>query len=97
MLQCQNINVSEGIDINKTSESKESEICHYWFFKDAGFRFEEHVCNSCHDLLTMAHSVKNIAILSTKGVTFRCLLRGISKNEGLKRLINSVICDRGVL
>ena len=36
----------------------------YWFFKDAGYRFEEYVCNGCHDLLTMAHSLKNIAILT---------------------------------
>ena len=54
------------------------------FFKDVGFKFEEHVCNGCHDLLTMAYSLKNIAILSTKGATFRCLLMGISKNEALK-------------
>ena len=69
----------------------------YWFFKDAGLRFEEHVCNGCHDLLTMAHSLKNIAILSAKGATYRCLLMGISKNKGLKNLNNSVTYDRGVL
>ena len=45
----------------------------------------------------MAHSLKNIAILSARGNAFRCLLKGISKNEGLKRLNNSVIYDRGVL
>ena len=45
----------------------------------------------------MVHSLKNIAILTTKGNTFRCILMGISKNEGLKRLNNSVIYDRGVL
>ena len=97
MLQYQKINVSEGIDVNKTSASKECELCHYWFFKDIGFKFEEHVCNGCHDLLTIAHSLKNIAILTAKENTFRCLLRGISKNEGLKRLNNSVTYDRGVL
>ena len=48
------------------------------------FKFEEHVCNGCHDLLTMAYSLKNIAILSAKGATFRCLLMGINKNEALK-------------
>ena len=90
MLQYEKIDVSEGIDVNKTSASKECELCHYWFFKDIGFKFEEHVCNRCHDLLTMAHSLKNIAILSAKGVTSRYLVRGISKNEGLKRLNNSV-------
>ena len=67
------------------------------FFKDVGFKFEKHVCNKCHDLSTMAHSLKNIATLRAKGNTFRCLLRGISKNEGLKRLNNSVTYDRGVL
>ena len=64
---------------------------------DVGFKFEEHVCNKYHDLLTMAHSLKDTAILIAKGVTFRCLLMGISKNEALKRLNNSVTRDRGVL
>ena len=43
----------------------------------------------------MAHSLKNIAILSAKGATFRCLLIGIGKNKGLKRLNNSVTYDQG--
>ena len=97
MLKYEKINVLEAIDVNKTSVSKECELCRYWFFKDIGFKFEEHVCNRCHDLLTTAHSLKNIAILSARGNTFRCLLKGISKNECLKRLNNSVTYDRGVL
>ena len=95
MLQYQKIDVSKGIDVNKTSASKECELCHCWFFKDVGFKFEKHVCNGCHDLLTMAYSLKNIAILSAKGATFRCVLMRISKNEGLKILNNSVTYDRG--
>ena len=45
----------------------------------------------------MAYSLKNRAILSAKGATFRCLLMGISKNEALKKLNNSVAYDREVL
>ena len=97
MLQYKKIDAWEGIDVNKTSASKECQLCHYCFFKDVGFKFEEHVCNECHDLLTTAHSLKNIAILSAKGATFRCLLMGASKNEVLKKLSNSVTYDRGVL
>ena len=93
MLQHKKIDVSEGIDANKTSTSKECELCHYWFFKDIEFKFQEHVCNRCHDLLTMSYSLKNLAVLSAKGATSRCLLMGISKNETLKRLAY----DRGVL
>ena len=97
MLQYQKILLSEGIDENKTSASEECELCHYWFFKDVGFKFEKHVCNGCHDLLTMAYSLKNKAILSAKEATFRCVLVGISKNECLKRLNTSVTYDRRVL
>ena len=66
MLPCEKINVSEGMDINKTCLSKEYELCCYWIFKDDEFKFEEHVCNECHNSLTMAYSLKNIAILSAK-------------------------------
>ena len=97
MPQYEKMNVSEGIDVNKTSGSKECELCHYWFFKDVGFKFEEHVFNRCHDLLTIVYSLKNIAILSAKGATFTCLLMGTSKNEALKKLNKSVTYDRGVL
>ena len=80
MLQYEKVDVSEGIDVNKTSASKECELCHHRFFKGVEFKFEEHICNGCHDLLTMAHSLKNIAILSAKGANLRCLLMGINKN-----------------
>ena len=97
MLWYQKIDVSEGIDVNKISASKECELCHFWFFKDIGIKFEEHVCNKCHDLLTIAYSLKDIVILNAKRAAFRCILMGISKHEGLKRLNDSVTYDRVVL
>ena len=93
MLQYEKIDVSEGVHVNKTSASKECELCHTIDF----FKSEERVCNGCHGLLTMTYSLKNIAILGAKGATFRCLLMGISKSEALKRLNNSLTYDRGVL
>ena len=97
MLRYETTDDLEGIDVNKTCASKECELCHYWFFKYIGFKLEEHVCHKCQDLLTIAYSLKIIAILSAKGTIFRCLLMGDSKNEGLKRLDNSGTYDRGVL
>ena len=96
MLPYQKIDISEGIDINKTNASKECELCHYWFFKDIGFKCEEHLCNKCHDLLPTPYLLKDIAILNAKEAMFRCNLMSISKNEGLKRLNNSITYDRGV-
>ena len=97
MMQYKKFDVSEGIDVSKTSPSKECELCHYCFFKDIGFKFEEHVCNKCDDLLTVTNFLKDIAILSAEGAIFRCILMGTSKNEMLKRLNNSVTYDRGAL
>ena len=54
MLQYEIIDVSERIDTNKTSASKEPMLCHYWYFKDTGYKFDPHVCNKCHDVLMSA-------------------------------------------
>ena len=56
MLRYQKIDVSERIDVNKRSASKEFELCHYWFFKDVGFKFQEHAFDKFHELLTRAYS-----------------------------------------
>ena len=37
MLYFDKTDVSEGIDVNKTSASKECDICHYWYFLNKGF------------------------------------------------------------
>ena len=74
MLQYEKIYVSERIDTNKTSASKECVLYDYWYFKDVGFKFQMHVCNKCHDVLITAYELKNIAILIVKGVDFRCTL-----------------------
>ena len=74
MLQYEKIYVSERIDTNKTSASKECMLYDYWYFKDVGFKFQTHVCNKCHDVLITAYELKNIATLIVKGVDFRCTL-----------------------
>ena len=56
MLQYDRIDISEGIDVNKTNLSKECDICHYWYFKNIGFKYEPYLCNGCHDLMQKAMS-----------------------------------------
>ena len=36
ILHYDRINVSEGSNFNKTTASKECDICHYWYFLDKG-------------------------------------------------------------
>ena len=96
MLQYDRIDVSEGIEINKISKSKESMLCHYWYFKEVGYKFQSHLCNGCHTVSVMAHELKNIEILNAKGIDYSFILWGISKDEAVNRLNNSLLEDEGV-
>ena len=42
MLEYDRIDISERIDVNKTNLWKERDICHYWYFKNIGFKYEKH-------------------------------------------------------
>ena len=72
-------------------------LCHYWYFKEVGYKFQSYVCNGYHAVSMMAYELKNIAILNAKGVDYRCILWDISKNDAINRLNNSVLEDKGVL
>ena len=71
MIEYDRIDISEGIDTNKTSASKECNICHYWYFLDKNLNYEQYLCNGCHDLILKAMSFKNVAIVSIKGNDYR--------------------------
>ena len=67
MLKYERIDISKGIDVNKTNLSKECDTCHYWYFKNIGFMYERYPCNGWHDLMQKAMSFNNIAIVNVKG------------------------------
>ena len=46
LLAYNKIDVSEGINVNKTNGSKEY---HYCYFLDKSFNFELYICNGCHE------------------------------------------------
>ena len=68
MLEYERIDISEEIDVNKTNLSKECDICHYWYFKDIGIKYEPYLCNCCHDLMQKAMSFNTIAIAYVREV-----------------------------
>ena len=90
MLHFDRIDVSEGIDVNKTSASKECGICHYWYFLNFSFMFQPNLCNTCHELLIMPMNLnRDIAILNIKGVDYHCIISLISKNEAIDVMENA--------
>ena len=83
MLEYERIDISEGIDVNKTILSKECDICHYWYFKDIGFNYEPYLCNSCHDLMQKAISFNNVTIAYVKGNSYRINFWHMSKDDAI--------------
>ena len=71
MVEYDRINISEGIDVNKTSLSKECDIFHYWYFNDIGFKYEKYLCNGCHDLMQKVMSFNSVAIVYVEGGAYR--------------------------
>ena len=63
MLEYERIDISKGIDVNEINLSKECDICHYWYFKNIGFKYESYLCNGSHDLMQKAISFNNVAVV----------------------------------
>ena len=70
MLEYKRVDISEGIDVNKTNLLKECDICQ-WYFKDVGFKYEPYLCNGCYDLMQKAMSFSNTAVVYVKGNAYR--------------------------
>ena len=94
MVYFNRIEVSEGNDVNKTSASKECDICHYWHFLNYSFEFQPNACNWCHDLLMMSMILSDIAILNIKGPAYRCIINLISKNEAINLMQNADLNEK---
>ena len=89
MLEYDKIDFSEGVDINKTSASKECDICHYWYFIEKNFNYEPYLCNGCPDLMSKAMNFHDVAIVFIKGNYYRTHFWYMSKNEAINIMKSS--------
>ena len=74
MLYYDRIEVSEEIDINKTSALKEYDICH---------------CNGCHNVLMISINFNDFAVLNTDGADYCCIFNRTSESNALNLLKNA--------
>ena len=98
MLEYDRIDISNGIDTNKTSASKECNICHYyWYFLDKNFNYDPYLCNGCHDCHDVM-SFKNVAIVSIEGNDYSVHFWYMSKNDAITLMTTSNLNDKnGIL
>ena len=73
MLGYNRTEVSQGIDVNKTSGLHLCEciINHYWYFLKINVRFQPKVCNGCHDLMQVAVNFNDVVIVYVKGNDYK--------------------------
>ena len=94
MLECERIDISEGIYVNKATLSKECDICHYWYFKDIGFKYEPYLCNGCHDLMQKATNFNDIAMVYVKENAYRIHFWYMNKDDAISIMKNSNLIDK---
>ena len=88
------IDISGGIDINKTNAAKERDICHYWRFKDIGFKYEPSICSDFHGLMQKAMSCNDVAVVYVKGSVSKIHFWHMSKDNAISIMSNSSLIDR---
>ena len=81
MLYCDRIHLSEGIYLAKSNNSKECIIHRYRFFNQ-GWKFQDSICNGCHNLTMLSINITNVAIVTVKNVDYCCIIHN-SKSEAI--------------
>ena len=66
MIEYDRIDISEGIDINKTNKSKECMLCHYWYFLDNNFSYGPYLCDGCYNIMQNLIILKILQLFTLK-------------------------------
>ena len=83
------IDISEGIDVNKTSASKQCDFFHYFYFLNYSFTFQPNVCNRCYDLL-MISVISDVC----KRSDYHSNISLITKNEAMNLKQNAHLTEK---
>ena len=94
MLEYKRIDISEGIDINKTNLSKECMLCHYWHVLDKNFSYGPYLPDGCYNITQKSIKLKNIAIVHVKKSMYRIYFQYMSKLEAKELMTNSNLIDK---
>ena len=87
MLKYNRVDISEGIDVSKTNESRECKICHYWYFLNKNFSYGPYTCDGCYDIVQRSTDFKNIAVVHIKKSAYRIYFQNMSKHKA-KKIMN---------
>ena len=83
MLECDRIDVSEGVVVNKTTDLCKCIICHYWLLLWNKFRFLPKVRDVYHGVIPKIMSFIDPAIVYFKGNDYRIHCWYINEDESI--------------
>ena len=81
MLEYERIDISDGIDVDKTNKSKECMLCYYWYFLHNNFSYGPYLCDGCYNVTQKSIDFKNIDIVYFKRNSYRIHFWYMSKNN----------------
>ena len=87
MLKYDKIDITEGIDVDKTNKSRECMFCHYWYYLNKNFIYGPFTCDGCYNIVQKSADFKNIPTVHVKKSTYRIYFKDISKHNA-KKLMN---------
>ena len=88
MLAYERIDILHGIDVNKSDESKECTLCHYWYFLEKNFSYGPYLCDGRYNITQKCNKLKNIAIIRIEKTVYRICFLFMSKREARKLIID---------
>ena len=94
MLPYEIIDISDGIDVNNSDESKECTLGHYSYFLDKSFSYGSYLCDRCYNMTQKCNKFKNIAIIRTNKTVYKICFLIMSKREARKLMVNSNVIDK---
>ena len=104
MIEYERIDISEGIDLNKTNKSKECILCHYYQFLNKNFSYGPYPCDGCYNMTQKSVDSKNIDIIYVKENAQRVHFWHMSKQKRKRKpkaislMTNSNLIDKkGIL
>ena len=91
MLEYDKTDISEGIDVNKSSNSRECSLCHFWYFINKNFNYRKYICNGCHDMSVKTVNIENLAIVYSKGNAYRIHFWYMRKDDAIMPIAHNLI------
>ena len=93
MLEYDKIDITEGINLDKTNKSRECMFCYYWYYLNKNCSYGPFTCDGCYDIVQRSTDFKDIAIVHVKNNVYRIYFKDISKHKVKKFKTGNIYCN----